>query len=68
LAIPHAAPDRVAAALRSQPVPVVCRIQQEQLLFDPRTVLPGQEGLLLQGLLAALQPSARQEEIGCSSF
>jgi hypothetical protein len=47
---------------------VVCRIQQEQLLFDPRTVLPGQEGLLLQGLLAALQPSARQEEIGCSSF
>jgi L-seryl-tRNA(Ser) seleniumtransferase len=68
LAIPHAAPDRAAAALRSQPVPVVCRIQQDQLLFDPRTVLPGQEGVLLQGLLAALQRAARQEEIGCSSF
>ena len=55
LAIEHAAPDRIAAALRSQPTPVVCRIQQDRLLFDPRTVPPEQEETLLTALLAVLQ-------------
>ncbi|MCB0092576.1 MAG: L-seryl-tRNA(Sec) selenium transferase [Caldilineaceae bacterium] len=39
-----------ANALRQQPTPVVCRIQDEQLLFDPRTVLPAQEEALLQSI------------------
>ena len=46
---------RIAAALRSQPTPVVCRIQQDRLLFDPRTVPPEQEETLLTALLAVLQ-------------
>jgi L-seryl-tRNA(Ser) seleniumtransferase len=54
LAVQHAEPDGVAARLRTQPAPVVCRIQHDQLLFDPRTVLPTQDELLLRGLCAVL--------------
>ncbi len=49
-------PDAVAARLRQQHPPIVCRIQHNQLLFDPRTVLPAQEPDLLRGLQEALQP------------
>lgn len=51
LAVNHPAPDAVAAQLRHQNPPTVCRIQHGQLLFDPRTVLPTQESDLLRGLL-----------------
>jgi L-seryl-tRNA(Ser) seleniumtransferase len=44
----------VAARLRAREVPVICRIQQEQLLFDPRTVLPEQDPLLVDALREAL--------------
>jgi len=50
LAIPHPTPDEMAAALRRQNPPVVCRIQQDQLLFDPRTILPPQESAFLSAL------------------
>lgn len=55
LAIDHPAPDAVAAALRRQPTPVIGRIQQDRLLFDPRTVLPEQEETLLTALMSVLQ-------------
>ncbi len=55
LAIAHPAPDAVAATLRRQPAPVIGRIQQDRLVFDPRTVLPEQEETLLTALLAALK-------------
>lgn len=54
LAIDHPAPDAIAAALRRQPTPVICRIQQDRLLFDPRTVLPEQEETLLTALAAVI--------------
>jgi L-seryl-tRNA(Ser) seleniumtransferase len=50
LALPAAQPDAHAARLRGVATPVICRIQQDHLLFDPRTVLPGQEDVLLQTL------------------
>jgi L-seryl-tRNA(Ser) seleniumtransferase len=49
-AIAHRAPDEAAAELRRQPTPVICRIQQDRLIFDPRTVLPEQEESLLTAL------------------
>lgn len=55
LAIDHPAPDLVAAALRRQLTPVICRIQQDRLLFDPRTVLPEQEETLLTTLAAVIK-------------
>ena len=54
LAVDHAAPDAIAARLRGGLLPVVCRIQQDRLLFDPRTVLPAQEAPLLDALVAEL--------------
>lgn len=62
LAIDHAEPDRVAAQLRTVRTqangkvgtPVICRIQQDQLLFDARTVLPHQEAILVQQLVEVL--------------
>jgi L-seryl-tRNA(Ser) seleniumtransferase len=54
LALPHPQPDGVAAQLRDQKTPVICRIQHDQLLFDPRTVLPGQDVLLIEALVAVL--------------
>jgi L-seryl-tRNA(Ser) seleniumtransferase len=56
LAIPHSTPDTIAAALRQQNPPVVCRIQNDQLLFDPRTVLPTQERAFLCALQTVFQP------------
>lgn len=56
LAIAHETPDAIAAQLRRQNPPVVCRIQRDQLLFDPRTVLPAQEAALLRALVAVLRP------------
>lgn len=50
LAVAAAQPDVTAAALRAAPLPVVCRIQRDALLFDPRTVLPEQDGALLAAL------------------
>lgn len=55
LAIPHSAPDAIAAQLRSQNPPVICRIQRDHLVFDPRTVLPAQEPALLHALVSVLQ-------------
>ncbi|GAB4574626.1 MAG: L-seryl-tRNA(Sec) selenium transferase [Anaerolineae bacterium] len=54
LALKVAAPDRVAAALRSEPFPVIARIQADRLLLDPRTVLPGQDRALIESVRRAL--------------
>lgn len=50
VAIPSSKPDAVAAKLRCGAVSVVCRIQSDHLLFDPRTVLPQQEAALLSAV------------------
>ncbi len=54
LTIGHDKPDRVASQLRSLDPPVITRIENDQLLFDPRTVLPGQDESLIGGLKACL--------------
>lgn len=54
LAIRSRNADAEAAALRSAECAVVCRIQQEHLLFDPRTVLPEQEATLVDALASVL--------------
>ena len=47
-------PDRVARRLRAADPPVIARIDQEALVFDPRTVLPEQDTILLTHITAAL--------------
>ncbi|GIV77189.1 L-seryl-tRNA(Sec) selenium transferase [Litorilinea aerophila] len=58
LAVHADQPSQMAARLRAREVPVICRIQQEQLLFDPRTVLPEQDPVLLDTLREALVDGA----------
>jgi L-seryl-tRNA(Ser) seleniumtransferase len=48
-------PDVFAAELRHAKTPVIARIAQDQVLLDPRTVLPGQEPALLESVSAALR-------------
>jgi L-seryl-tRNA(Ser) seleniumtransferase len=50
LAVQTDQPDTIAAELRAADPPVICRIQRDHLLFDPRTVLAEQEETLLQTL------------------
>lgn len=54
-------PPKLAAfqkALRQMSPPVIARVENDQVLFDPRTVLPEQEGALLVGLANALAMGA----------
>jgi len=52
LAISHKRVDELAAALRVYQTPVVGRIAEGQMLFDPRTVLPAQDETMLQAIIA----------------
>jgi L-seryl-tRNA(Ser) seleniumtransferase len=58
LALPAAQPDELAAQLRRAATPLICRIQKDHLLFDPRTVLPAQEDVLLQTLCTIVADTA----------
>ncbi|MGD8397830.1 MAG: L-seryl-tRNA(Sec) selenium transferase [Anaerolineae bacterium] len=53
LALELVAPDTVAARLRAGVPPVVARIEDGRLVFDPRTVLPEQEAVLLEAIAEA---------------
>ncbi|RIK50588.1 MAG: L-seryl-tRNA(Sec) selenium transferase, partial [Chloroflexi bacterium] len=55
LAVGCTAAESRAADLRRQRPPVICRIQRDHLLFDPRTVLPEEDAALLAALRAILQ-------------
>jgi L-seryl-tRNA(Ser) seleniumtransferase len=46
--------DALAAKLRRVSPPIVGRIESEQVLLDPRTILPRQEDELVQGVSQAL--------------
>jgi L-seryl-tRNA(Ser) seleniumtransferase len=48
LAVRVPQPDVLTARLRSADIPVIARIQADQVVFDPRTVLPGQAAPLLR--------------------
>jgi L-seryl-tRNA(Ser) seleniumtransferase len=54
LAISIASVDALAARLRQANPPVIARIENNQLLLDPRTVLPEQDKALVAALINAL--------------
>ena len=61
LALEVPAPDAFAARLREAEKPIIARIAEGRVLFDPRTVLPGQEDALL-GTLQSLIPNPSPSE------
>ena len=52
-------PDALAERLRHGEPPILARIEDDRLLLDPRTVLPGQEKTLLAAVLRAVDPENR---------
>ena len=46
--------EEVMRRLRANDPPVIARIEDDQVLLDPRTVLPEDEESLLQSLSSAL--------------
>jgi L-seryl-tRNA(Ser) seleniumtransferase len=54
-ALPSRSPDRFLKRLRIQNPPIIARTENNLVLFDPRTVLPEQEGALLVGMKNALK-------------
>jgi L-seryl-tRNA(Ser) seleniumtransferase len=47
-------PNRFLAGLRKASPPVIARVQDDRVVFDPRTVLPEEEGALLVALMNIL--------------
>jgi len=50
LAIPTRHPQRILSVLRKTSPPIIARVVDDHVLFDPRTVLQRQENDLIQGL------------------
>lgn len=50
-----AGPDQIAARLRRHEPPVFARIHKGQVLLDPRTLLDGEESVLIEAVLDALR-------------
>jgi len=48
-------PDKFLKRLREQKPPVIARTENDRVLFDPRTILPEQEGALLVALQNVLR-------------
>jgi L-seryl-tRNA(Ser) seleniumtransferase len=48
-------PDKILKKLREENPPIIARTENDQILLDPRTVLPEQEGALLVGLKNVLK-------------
>jgi len=55
LALDVRSPDKFLQNLRMQNPPIIARTENDQVLLDPRTVRPDQEGALLVGLKNALR-------------
>ncbi len=55
LALEVNSPDSLAARLRAADPPIITRIEGNRLILDPRTVLPEQDGVLVERLQATLK-------------
>lgn len=55
LAITVTRPDEFMSALRGLDAPIIARIEQNQVLFDPRTVLPHQSASFVEGVATLIR-------------
>lgn len=54
MALKVAQPNRFMARLRAASPPIIARVEENRVVFDPRTVLPEEESTLLAGLRSVL--------------
>lgn len=57
LALRVPSPNRFAARLRQAPIPLIARVEADQVIFDPRTVLAQQEPALIGAIQQVLAES-----------
>lgn len=62
LAINVKSPDRFLEKLRQLEVPIIARIENDQVIIDPRTVLPSQESTLLEELNSLLHSNISERK------
>jgi L-seryl-tRNA(Ser) seleniumtransferase len=55
LSLDSAKPNLLAAKLRRENPPIIARVEKDKVVFDPRTVFPEQDDLLLMGVQHSLQ-------------
>jgi L-seryl-tRNA(Ser) seleniumtransferase len=55
LALPVKKANAFLSSLRGQPQPIIARIEDGQVVLDPRTVLPTQDAQVLESLRKILQ-------------
>jgi L-seryl-tRNA(Ser) seleniumtransferase len=55
LAVQVNKPDQLLNALRENSPAIVARVENDQVLFDPRTVLPEQDNIFIQNLSLTVQ-------------
>jgi L-seryl-tRNA(Ser) seleniumtransferase len=58
LALPRGEPDAVLGRLRDADPPVIGRIEDDRVVLDPRTVLPGEDGAVVAAVRGALGSAA----------
>ncbi len=58
LAIQTPSPNTLAAKLRATNPPVIARVEADQLILDPRTILPEQDGSLIAAIQTVFKPSS----------
>jgi L-seryl-tRNA(Ser) seleniumtransferase len=61
LAVPAGDPDLLLARLRRCDPPIVARIEEDRVVLDPRTVMPGEDQAVVRGLREAWRVSQRPE-------
>src|SRR5205823_5003378 len=52
----------LALLLRQAPNPVIARVERGKLLLDPRTVLEGEEGILLEVVIKVCSSYVKRDE------
>lgn len=50
VAVAHATPDTLMAALRQQPVPVIARIEDDRVCLDPRTIAEHEDQTVIEAV------------------
>jgi L-seryl-tRNA(Ser) seleniumtransferase len=59
LALKIPQPNRIIANLRRNHPPVIGRVENNLIVFDPRTVLPGQDSLLITAIQKAVELTSK---------
>jgi L-seryl-tRNA(Ser) seleniumtransferase len=62
LALPVKKANQFLSLMRTLPQPIIARVENEQVLLDPRTIIPAQDEIVLQSLQELLSADSRERK------